>query len=90
MSFVKLNIPVLVQNRQIDGKLGYQLRPIFLPYPVVSHRRFEQAISLFRREIKTYFQGFTLQRSSAEQLQWFQFHPDIHLLIQALPLGFTR
>ncbi len=79
MSFVKLNIPVLVQNRLIDGKLGYQLSPVFLSYPVASHRRFEQAISLFRREIKTYFQGFTFSRSNADQLQWFQFHPDIQL-----------
>ncbi len=79
MSFVKLNIPVLVQNRPIDGQLGYHLSPVFAPYPVVTHRRFDQAIGLFKREVKSQLQEFTISRQNAEQLQWYQFHPEIQL-----------
>lgn len=79
MSFVKLNIPVLVRNRPVDGKLGYQLSPVFLSHPVVYHRRFEQAISAFKRELKNQFQNFNLSRLNADDLLWYQFHPEIQL-----------
>lgn len=77
MSLIKLNIPTLVSDTQIDEQLQYYLRPLFLPYPVATHRRYENAVSLFRQEVRQVFKGFVLSDESTQQLLWFMFRTEI-------------
>lgn len=77
MSLIKLNIPTLVSDTQIDEQLQYYLRPLFLPYPIATHRRYENAISLFRQEVRQIFKGYVLSDESTQQLLWFMFRTDI-------------
>lgn len=77
MPQVSLNIPTLVQNIEVDNKSSYYLRPLFMHYPVATHRRFEMAMSQFQKEVKQTFKGFVLSRYNLDGLLWFQFHPEL-------------
>lgn len=75
MPNVTLNIPVLVKNVTIDDHSHYHIRPLFLNHPIATHRRYDQAISLFKKELKHYFRGFILSRDTLHQLLWYVFKP---------------
>ncbi len=75
MAQIKLKIPVLVQDVRVENRPQYYIRPVFLPYPVAVHPRFDQAVAQFQREIRQLFKGFSLNRQTWPQLQWLQFHP---------------
>jgi len=77
MAKIKLQLPILVQSVEIEGRSHYHLRPLFLPHPVTTNRRFELALSQLRQEIKHYFTGFTLRRSNMEAALWYFFNPEI-------------
>ena len=87
MAQIKLNIPTLVSDTTVDDKNQFYIRPLFVPYPVATHRRYESGLSLFRKEVRQVFKGFTLHAQNAHQLLWFMFSPNI--TYQQLTLDFA-
>ncbi len=77
MPFVNLNIPVLVQNIQVDEKPVYYFRPAFLTYPIASHRHYDLGLARFTKEVRNLFNGYTLEHSTMNHLLWFMFNPTI-------------
>lgn len=77
MAFAKLYFPVLVQHVSVEGGAHYAVRPLFLPQPLIINRQYEQAMSLFRKEVRQLFKGFILQQNNSELLLWLMFHPAI-------------
>lgn len=77
MATVKLKIPTLVRDAEVEGRTLYYLRPLFTNYPVAAHRRYDQAAAQFQKEVRQLFKGFSLSRQSAPQLLWLLFNPDL-------------
>lgn len=77
MTFIKLNIPVVVKEIHLEERPQYYIRPLFLSYPVATNFRYESAIGQFQKEIKNIFKGFALERSNQDQLKWYLFQPEI-------------
>ncbi len=77
-----MDVPVIVQQVKIEGKLHYQIRPLFFSFPIVTHRRFEKAESTFKQELKYYFQNFTLTRPNLPNYLWFRFHPELKYVLK--------
>ena len=77
MAFLTLKIPTLVQDIELENTPQYYLRPLFLHYPVASHRRYESAVNQFKKEVKHFFKGFSLSRSNSNHLLWYLFSPEI-------------
>ncbi|MCB0589076.1 MAG: ATP-dependent Clp protease ATP-binding subunit, partial [Phaeodactylibacter sp.] len=77
MATVKLNIPALVTDTSIEEKAYYHIRPLFTGFPVATHRRYDNAVTLFQKEVRQAFKGFSLNRQSAGHLLWFMFKPEI-------------
>ncbi len=76
MSQIPINLPVLVQQYELEGKLQYYLRPLFVPHPVITHLRFERAISKLKTEIKRNLRGAVLDRTSMNDVLWYTFNPE--------------
>lgn len=74
-----LHIPTLVRPMEFEGRTEYQVRPLFLSHPAVTHRRFNDAVSKFKGEIKRAFSAYVFSRKSMEQLLWFKFSPEVKL-----------
>jgi len=77
MALITLEIPTIVKQLRIDGASHFLLRPLFVAYPVVFSRRYEEAVVLYQKEVKNAFKGFTLTPGTAQQLLWYQFHPEL-------------
>ena len=77
MANVKLQVPTLVSDLELNGKRHYSLRPLFLDYPLTTHRRYEHAVVQYQKEIKNLFKGFSLDRENALQLLWMMFRPEV-------------
>ena len=77
MAFINIKFPVLVQNVTFEDKPQYYLRPLFGYHPFAEHHRFKTAVSKLQNEVKRYFNGYKLNRSSAEYLMWFMFNPNL-------------
>lgn len=77
MANVKLQVPTLVSDLELNEKRHYRLRPLFLDYPLTTHRRYEQAVVQYQKEIKNLFKGFSLSRDNALQLLWMMFRPEV-------------
>ena len=77
MPNIKLEVPTLVRDITVEGKPYYYLRPLFTSHPVATNRRFEQAISQYKSELRHYFKGFVLQRENANHLLWYMFRPEV-------------
>jgi ATP-dependent Clp protease ATP-binding subunit ClpC len=77
MAFITLHIPTLVQDIKVEEKPHFYLRPLFINFPVATNRRYEQAVSQYKKEIKHFFKGYVLSRANSEQLLWFLFKPEI-------------
>lgn len=84
MSSIKINVPILVQHYQIEGQKQYQLRPLLVHHPIVSHRRYNQAVAKFQNEVRHYFQDFEVRRDTLNTLLWYRFHPEIEFKILKL------
>lgn len=82
MSQITMDVPVIVKQLKIEGKLNYIIRPLFFSYPTVSHRRYEKAEEAFRKEMKYYFQNFKLTRLALSNYLWFRFHPELKYQIE--------
>ncbi len=90
MAFIKLNIPILVKEIQVEERPQFYVRPLFLNYPVATNMRYETAIGQFQKEIKNIFKGFILDRSSQDRLKWFLFHPEIQFKNYELEFNISR
>ncbi len=89
MSFVNFNIPILVQNKKLNKKSSFVLRPLFLNHPVVNARRFETAVSHFKKEIRRNLNNYSVNRESLDQLLWYLFNPtlDYQKIQLTIPYG---
>ena len=84
---VKINFPILVQNIEVDNIKQYYLKPLFMPHPVVTHRRYERAINKLQNEVRYLFKGFTMNRHNMSEVLWYRFHPDVQY--NAVPMEFS-
>ncbi len=82
MGQITMDVPIIVRQIKIEGKLNYQLRPLFFSYPTVTHRRYEKAEEAFRKEMKYYFLNFQLTRSTLPTYLWYRFHPSVDFKIK--------
>jgi len=81
MSHVHIQLPVLVQNVQVEGKQQYLVRPLFRNYPVATHLRFDKALSKFKGELTRQFKGFQVDRDNVDELLWYKFNPKYNFKI---------
>ncbi|MCF8245901.1 MAG: AAA family ATPase [Saprospiraceae bacterium] len=79
MPTTTLNIPILVLPTKLDGQAAFQVRPVFFSAPVGVHRRYSEALSLFKKQVKRRYTGYTFTRPGAEQLLWYKFGPEVKL-----------
>lgn len=79
MPNVTLHIPTLVRPVEYDGKSEYLVRPLFLDYPRQVSRRYNEAISKYKTEVKQSFTNYQLERKTGSRLFWMKFSPDIKL-----------
>ena len=86
MAHYELVFPALVQHIKLNGKPHFRLRPLFVPYPQVTHQRYQSAISQLKKEVQHSFKYFKLDRQLAPQLQWFMLRPEI--TTERMPLEF--
>lgn len=77
MSYLKLEFPILVQNIQQNEQSNYHLKPLFVPSPIVSDRRFEPAVRKIRDALSARLKGFEISRANADHLLWYSFNPEI-------------
>ena len=75
MSYIKLEYPILVQNIPANDKPNYHLKPLFVPNPIVSDRRFESATRKLRDALALRLKGFGLHSENTDQLLWYAFNP---------------
>ncbi|MFK7935920.1 MAG: AAA family ATPase [Saprospiraceae bacterium] len=76
MSRITLNIPVLVRTLEEGAQSVYEVRPLFLPRPTVSERRYESALGSFKKAIKELFKTEEMNWGVAEQALWYAYQPD--------------
>lgn len=76
MSQTTINLPILVQQLEIEGRSQYYLRPLFLGYPIATHLRFERAISKLQTEIKRTLRGTEIGWENVNDFLWFKFNPE--------------
>jgi ATP-dependent Clp protease ATP-binding subunit ClpC len=87
MNSVKINFPILVQNIEVDNVKQYYLKPLFLPYPIVTHRRYERAISKMQNEVRQILKNYNLNRETLPGLMWYRFSPN--LKYELIPMEFS-
>jgi ATP-dependent Clp protease ATP-binding subunit ClpC len=75
MSQQEYKIPTLVQHIQVDGRPYFSLRPLFWPGPISIHRRYQEAVAGFRKEVRDYLSQIHLNRHTLDQALWLIFNP---------------
>ena len=90
MSQNSLQITSLVTQSTLNQERLYQIRPLFLPYPVIYHERFDEAIKQFKQEFVQYYKGRKLSRFGYEELFWLQFDPGVEILRYQLSFNLNR
>ncbi|MCB9082081.1 MAG: hypothetical protein H6555_10260, partial [Lewinellaceae bacterium] len=68
-------IPVLVEHIVWDEKPQFNLRPLFVPYPVVVQPRYQDAVLLFQRDIRRQLLNWQVNRDNLDDLLWYLFNP---------------
>ncbi|BDS12439.1 AAA family ATPase [Aureispira anguillae] len=83
MSQVTVNVPVLVQQIDVNNQQQYHISPVFFPNPIAVNRRYEEAVSLFKKEVRDHFKGLKIGRANADYLLWYMFSPQMtHKIIK--------
>lgn len=77
MSQINITVPVLVQLLDDDGHQIYHLSPLFFSHPMGIHRRYDQAVAQFKKEVQSRFKGYPIGRDNADYLLWYLFNPDL-------------
>lgn len=75
MAQVNVTVPVLVQLLDDDDHQTYHLSPLFFAHPVGIHRRYDQAVAQFKKEVQSRFKGYAIGRENANYLLWYLFNP---------------
>lgn len=78
MSQVTVTVPVLVRHLDLNNQQQYHISPIFFPNPVAVNRRYEEAVVLFKKEVRDHFKGLKIGRSNADYLLWYMFNPKVN------------
>jgi ATP-dependent Clp protease ATP-binding subunit ClpC len=84
MNSIKIELPVLVQNIEVEGVKQYYLKPLFLPHPIATHRRYERAVAKFQNELHQMFKGFIASRENIEDLLWYRFNPKVEYKVYSM------
>lgn len=83
MSQVTVTVPVLVRHIEINNQQQYHLSPVFFPNPIAVSRRYEEAVSQFKKEVRDHFKGLKIGRENADYLLWYMFSPKMtHKIIK--------
>lgn len=86
MPHQEIAIPTLVQHLPVDERRHFQLSPLFLHQPSVLHRRYQEGLNRYRREIKRWGASIKLNWEEARDLFWLAFQPPVTL--EHVPLQF--
>ncbi|MEN0004548.1 MAG: AAA family ATPase [Bacteroidota bacterium] len=86
MAFVKLSILAIVSEQKAEERTLYQVRPLFLDQPLAMSHRYEQAVSIFQKETKKRFKGFSMNRTNSFSLKWFLFKPEVNYRVIQLDM----
>jgi ATP-dependent Clp protease ATP-binding subunit ClpC len=87
MSQVTVTVPVLVRHLDINNQQQYHISPVFFPNPVAVNRRYQEAVSHFRKEVRNHFKGLKIGRENADYLLWYMFNPK--LIHKVIDMDFT-
>lgn len=82
MSQVTLTVPVLVQQIGVNAEQSYQITPVFFRNPIAVNRRYEEAITQFKKEVRNHFKGQKITRENANNLLWYMFSPNLTHKVQ--------
>ncbi|GAB5550870.1 MAG: hypothetical protein Sapg2KO_04610 [Saprospiraceae bacterium] len=74
-----LKVPTLVSHVMVNNKPHFNLRPLFLPNPQITDRRYQSAKDVYKKEIRQYFKYYELNKAESPQLLWFLFNPETHI-----------
>ena len=72
-----LVFPTLVRQVNLNEKPHFQVRPLFVPAPLITHQRYQSALTQLKKEVQNAFKYHQLDRQNAAHLQWFMFRPQI-------------
>lgn len=75
MSQQEFKVPTLVQHIQVDGRPYFSLRPLFWPGPISIHRRYQEAVAGFRKEVRHHLSAYPINRHNLDQVLWLFFQP---------------
>lgn len=75
MSQQEFKVPTLVQHIQVDGRPYFSLRPLFWPGPISIHRRYQEAVVGFRKEVRHHLSAYPTSRHTLDQTLWLMFQP---------------
>lgn len=81
MHAVTLSFPVLVQYADVEGKQQYLVRPFFMSYPSVTHRRYDRALGALQKVIQRTLKHGRFDRETLDTLLWYNFNPEIEFKI---------
>ncbi len=71
-TLLSLDFPALVEH----GRAGYELRPLLMPGPLVTRRRYGEALRAFQKAVRKLFKNTRLERTQIEHALWYRFAPD--------------
>lgn len=77
MANITVQVPVVVQQLEVDKHLHYHIRPLFFLNPVGMARLYDEAVSRFKREVRERFRAFQMSRNNINELLWYLFNPKI-------------
>lgn len=75
----ELTFPIWVQQITVDDKPQFRLRPLFVPFPLVTDQRYRSGLTQLKTEVKNVLKYPKLKRTNSSLLQWFLFAPDTTL-----------
>ncbi len=84
-----LEVPTLVREMRVNEQRYYRLRPLFVNHPVVMHMRYEKGLAQYKRAIKQFFQDFEFGRSTADELLWYTFRPELKYELFDIAFNFS-
>ncbi len=90
MSRITIDVPVIVRQTKEEGKLVYNIRPLFFAHPFVSARRYDKAENLFKSEIKYYIQNLGTNRSSLSSFLWYRFFPELKYNVELFEINLGK
>ncbi|MEN0046055.1 MAG: AAA family ATPase [Bacteroidota bacterium] len=88
MPNISLKVPTLIREVRMDEQRYYHIRPLFINYPFITDHRYEKALSYYKKELKQYFRGYSLDRNSLNYLLWHIFPSEIEYRLVDINMRF--